>query len=110
MFALALYMWRICHLEYTFPCAHFKKSTERTFPPNINLYILDVMKKHQEGRCFSSYRRHYKTTVDRIVGGTDADKNEFPWQIAIFLDSIFFCGGVLLNEDVVLTAAHCLLT
>ncbi|XP_063225185.1 uncharacterized protein LOC134532554 [Bacillus rossius redtenbacheri] len=47
---------------------------------------------------------------DRIVGGTDASLHEFPWQVAMFLEDLFFCGGALLNEVFVLTAAHCIMT
>lgn len=49
----------------------------------------------------------------RVVGGTDAQLNEFPWQVSIEkrqTESIRyhpFCGGVLLTELWVMTAAHC---
>lgn len=46
----------------------------------------------------------------RIVGGVETGINEFPWQVAIALDEMFFCGGALVNENFVLTAAHCVLT
>jgi len=43
------------------------------------------------------------------VGGEDADKGEFPWQVGLVLNSGSgpFCGGMLLSSDTVLTAAHC---
>lgn len=46
----------------------------------------------------------------RIVSGSETDIGEFPWQVAIALDGMFFCGGALLNEHFVLTAAHCIMT
>ncbi|MFT7585207.1 MAG: hypothetical protein ACI9EW_001630 [Cellvibrionaceae bacterium] len=42
----------------------------------------------------------------RIVGGTVADDNEYPWQAAL-VSSGQFCGGSLIATDWVLSAAHC---
>lgn len=49
----------------------------------------------------------------RIVNGERADFGEWPWQ-ALVKESTWLgiftknkCGGVLLNENYVLTAAHC---
>ena len=45
-----------------------------------------------------------------IVGGQNADVNEYPWQVALVspqdLESVF-CGGTILNKKFVMTAAHC---
>merc|ERR1711911_274495 len=43
----------------------------------------------------------------RIVGGWETGINEFPWQVAVFIDGLYFCGGSLIDEQHVLTAAHC---
>jgi V8-like Glu-specific endopeptidase len=43
----------------------------------------------------------------RIIGGSDAMYGEFPWQAHIKLNKQQ-CGGVLLNNYYVLTAAHCI--
>ncbi|XP_067399050.1 transmembrane protease serine 9-like [Emydura macquarii macquarii] len=45
-------------------------------------------------------------TDTRIVGGFPCEKAQ-PWQAAIFYNSQLYCGGVLVNNDWVLTAAHC---
>lgn len=39
-----------------------------------------------------------------------ADPGQFPWQVALVKKSTgnLFCGGTLLNEEWVLTAASCL--
>lgn len=42
----------------------------------------------------------------QILGGTLATDGEFPWYINSF-NSGALCGGALVYEDVVLTAAHC---
>uniref|UniRef100_D3Z215 Coagulation factor X n=1 Tax=Mus musculus TaxID=10090 RepID=D3Z215_MOUSE len=45
----------------------------------------------------------------RIVGGRECKDGECPWQaLLINEDNEGFCGGTILNEFYILTAAHCL--
>ncbi|XP_018399474.1 PREDICTED: serine proteinase stubble [Cyphomyrmex costatus] len=46
--------------------------------------------------------------VARVVGGEDADANEWCWQVAL-INSLnqYLCGGALIGTQWVLTAAHC---
>lgn len=47
----------------------------------------------------------------RIVGGVEARPGEFPFQVFLSVTKFgtqFLCGGALLDESRVLTAAHCL--
>jgi len=43
----------------------------------------------------------------RIVGGHEAKRHEWPWQVALFIDDAWFCGGALISDEWVMTAAHC---
>lgn len=44
----------------------------------------------------------------KIMNGDTADPNEYPWQVAIMLsEEHVLCGGSLINEGWIMTAAHC---
>nr|CAD7259731.1 unnamed protein product [Timema shepardi] len=44
----------------------------------------------------------------RIVGGQPADPMEWPWTVALLRNKVDqYCGGVLITDRHVLTAAHC---
>ncbi|XKL64493.1 hypothetical protein PGB90_004579 [Kerria lacca] len=44
---------------------------------------------------------------ERIVGGHNADPGEWPWMVAILTNGRLFCGGSLIDNIHILTAAHC---
>lgn len=45
--------------------------------------------------------------MSRIVGGVAARRGDWPWQVAIYDRSSFACGGSIIADTWVLTAAHC---
>jgi secreted trypsin-like serine protease len=53
-----------------------------------------------------------ETDTEMIVGGTAAPEGKYPWQVRLYSsadDTVGFCGGSIIDEKWILTAAHCLL-
>merc|ERR1711988_2004029 len=42
----------------------------------------------------------------KTVGGKEAERNEYPWQVRLSLSGVL-CGGSIISRDKILTAAHC---
>lgn len=43
----------------------------------------------------------------RIINGSLVDISNFPYQVALQVNQNHHCGGSLISEEFVLTAAHC---
>eukprot|EP00112_Aurelia_sp_Birch-Aquarium-sp1_P017384 Seg402.2 transcript_id=Seg402.2/GoldUCD/mRNA.D3Y31 product=Ovochymase-1 protein_id=Seg402.2/GoldUCD/D3Y31 len=43
----------------------------------------------------------------RVIGGYDARPGAWPWQVALYYNGGFHCGGSLVNANWLVTAAHC---
>ena len=44
----------------------------------------------------------------RIVGGQEATPHSYPFQVALFIGEGYFCGGSIISDQWILTAAHCI--
>ena len=62
---------------------------------------------------FSCFERSAKQHLTKISGGSEQPKSleHYPWMVNLFSKRMgdHFCGGSLINNNLVLTAAHCLL-
>ncbi|OQR77069.1 serine proteinase stubble-like [Tropilaelaps mercedesae] len=87
--------------------SRFLKTTVESMAFNVNEFNSDL-------KC-GRRPLHQKTRnrIKRIVGGSSATEGEWPWQVIVkevkYLGTIadYKCGGVLISERHVLTAAHC---
>ncbi|KAM9190126.1 coagulation factor X isoform 1-T1 [Dugong dugon] len=71
------------------------------FPPTEN--PVDLFNLNQ------TYPEEDDNNLVRIVGGRDCKEGECPWQaLLVNEENEGFCGGTILNEYYILTAAHCL--
>lgn len=56
--------------------------------------------------AISAYPRLVKQFPERIVGGSQATRGEFPWIVQIKRGG-HYCGGSVVNANWIVTAAHC---
>nr|CAI5859769.1 unnamed protein product [Callosobruchus analis] len=75
---------------------------------------VDQLKYHRNWKLLPGLSSCGKIDLnERIVGGTTPKLGQYPWMAALIEKHgkyfYFFCGGTLINENHVLTAAHCLI-
>jgi len=65
------------------------------------------IKYNQDGDVAEEIERITGEHPARIQGGWPADKYEWPWIAALLNNGRQFCGGSLIDQKHILTAAHC---
>ncbi|XP_053341159.1 transmembrane protease serine 13b [Clarias gariepinus] len=43
----------------------------------------------------------------RIIGGDEADPGQWPWQVSLHFQGSHVCGGSVISQDFIVSAAHC---
>jgi len=79
----------------------YEKKQLQIYKPSFTRQVLDFSKFSVPGLGRSSLQK------GRILYGNETDVNEYPWQISMWIDRSHFCGGTLITNQWVATAAHC---
>ncbi|XP_071794314.1 trypsin-like [Asterias amurensis] len=87
---------RVCPCEMATQCPGKDAEYQMCGPPSCS----------PEGDNGCGTRRSDETT-QRIVGGDDAAHGAWPWYAQLYFRGEFNCGGTLLDNKYIITAAHC---
>ncbi|XP_063923461.1 uncharacterized protein LOC135137673 isoform X2 [Zophobas morio] len=95
-----------------FQCDNFYKLETSKNMENVNkMFCSDGTWEDEVPECILDCGLNKYNDPAMVINGTDAKKWAYPWQVAIYDKNTkdLICGGSLLSENVVLTAAHCVL-
>jgi len=88
---------------------HFRSSSKNQFQGFSCKWTVQraaTVPYSKEGR-FNGQEGCGTVQLDRIVGGNNTKPLEFPWMVGLSFNATWFCGGSLVSEKHILTAAHC---
>jgi hypothetical protein len=62
----------------------------------------------EQQQCGQTFRQPHLSSPLRIVNGFEAIPHSLPWAVSLQYKSVHDCGGVIIDQWHILTAAHCL--
>ncbi|KAM4748732.1 ovochymase-1 [Rhinophrynus dorsalis] len=81
-----------------------------SFPSPVPLDAQDISKDEKDSKCGVSLLNGTKPPlkyISRIAGGRASAMGSQPWTVSLQLNSKHVCSGTIVQDSVVVTAAHC---
>ncbi|XP_021540277.1 coagulation factor IX isoform X2 [Neomonachus schauinslandi] len=100
---------RSCEPAVPFPCGRVSVPHVSTTRTRAETFFsnMDYENSTEAEKNFENLTQPLND-LTRIVGGKDAKPGQFPWQVLLNGKVDAFCGGSIINEKWVVTAAHCI--
>ena len=76
--------------------------------PDYSVRFCCPLQQQQEQQCGQTFRQPHSNSPFRIVNGFEAVPHSLPWAVSLQYKDVHDCGGVIIDQWHILTAAHCL--